>query len=247
MLLHQLPGTQSDYSKKQVSSPPNKISSDIFAKLYLHNPYHLVQIHEGDEWKTAFNTPLWHFDYLVMSFGLTNAPAVFQALINNVLHDFLKPVFVYLDDILICYRKLTEHKVMKKLPHTLPWHRNVLQVLLDLAPAEQRKLQALIVALESRFGQQCFTDQSRKQLDKHNCQEGKSLCTFAVDVQLHAQRGYPEFPLAAQEELSLHAFLQGLTPERLCQHVHLAMPQSLCEAFNEAEWAELALSSRPNQ
>lgn len=157
MLLHQLPGTQSDYSRKEVSSPPNKISSDIFAKLYLHNPYHLVQIHEGDEWKTAFNTPLWHFDYLVMSFGLTNAPAVFQALINNVLHDFLKPVFVYLDDILICYRKLTEHKVMKKLPHTLPWHRNVLQVLLDLAPAEQRKLQALIVALESRFGQQCFT------------------------------------------------------------------------------------------
>lgn len=82
-------------------------------------------------------------------------------------------VFVYLDDILICYRNLTEHKVMKKLPHTLPWHWNVLQVLLDLAPAEQRKLQALTMALESTLGQQCFADQSRKQLDKHNRQEGE--------------------------------------------------------------------------
>lgn len=37
----------------------------IFSKLDLHNAYHLVQIHEGDEWKTAFNTHLGHFEYLV--------------------------------------------------------------------------------------------------------------------------------------------------------------------------------------
>ncbi|KAI3365257.1 hypothetical protein L3Q82_010346 [Scortum barcoo] len=60
-----------------------------------------VRIRERDEWKTAFNTPLGHFEYMVMPFGLTNAPAVFQALIN-VLRDFLNRfVFVYLDDILI--------------------------------------------------------------------------------------------------------------------------------------------------
>ncbi|XP_068589431.1 olfactory receptor 4B13-like [Cebidichthys violaceus] len=52
----------------------------IFIKLDLHNAYHLDRIREGDEWKTAVNTPLRYFEYLVMPFGLTNAPAVFQAL-----------------------------------------------------------------------------------------------------------------------------------------------------------------------
>lgn len=82
----------------------------VFSKLDLRNAYHLVRIKEGDEWKTAFNTPLGHFEYLVMPFGLTNAPAVFQALINDVLRDMLnRLVFVYLDDILIFSRDLEEH------------------------------------------------------------------------------------------------------------------------------------------
>jgi len=61
----------------------------VFSILDLCNAYHLVRIREGDEWKTAFNTPLGHFEYLVMPFGLTNAPAVFQSLVNDVLHDML--------------------------------------------------------------------------------------------------------------------------------------------------------------
>ncbi|KAI3358657.1 hypothetical protein L3Q82_015070, partial [Scortum barcoo] len=84
----------------------------IFTKLDLRNAYHLVRIREGDEWKTAFNTPLGHFEYLVMQFGLTNAPAVFQALINDVLCDFLNHfVFVYLDDILIYSKNLSDHQL----------------------------------------------------------------------------------------------------------------------------------------
>ncbi len=84
----------------------------IFSKLDLCNTYHLVRIREGDEWKTAFNTPLGHHEYLVMPFGLTNASAVFQALVNDVLRNFLNHcVFVYLDDILMFSKNRKEHVV----------------------------------------------------------------------------------------------------------------------------------------
>ncbi|KAL0170808.1 hypothetical protein M9458_035404, partial [Cirrhinus mrigala] len=82
----------------------------VFSKLDLCNAYHLVRIREGDEWKTAFNTPSGHYEYLVLPFGLTNAPAVFQNLVNDMLGDMLNRfVFVYLDDILIFSPSLQEH------------------------------------------------------------------------------------------------------------------------------------------
>lgn len=81
-----------------------------FSKLDLCNAYHLVRIHEGDEWKTAFNTPSRHYEYLLMPSGLSNAPAVFQALVNDVLKDFINiHAFVYLDDILIFSKDLDTH------------------------------------------------------------------------------------------------------------------------------------------
>ncbi|KAK3528557.1 hypothetical protein QTP70_002806 [Hemibagrus guttatus] len=82
----------------------------VFTKLDLRNACHLVRIPEGNEWKTAFNTPTGHYEYLVMPFRLTNAPAVFQALVNDILQDYLNLfVFVYLDDILIFSRSMEEH------------------------------------------------------------------------------------------------------------------------------------------
>ena len=85
----------------------------IFTKLDLRNAYHLIRIREGDEWKTGFNTPS---EYLVMPFGLTNAPGVFQALINDILRDFLDQfVYVYLDDILIYSPDVETHQRHVKL------------------------------------------------------------------------------------------------------------------------------------
>ncbi|KAL0154966.1 hypothetical protein M9458_049229, partial [Cirrhinus mrigala] len=84
--------------------------ASVFTKLDLRNAYHLVRIRRGDEWKTAFNTPRGHFEYLVMPFGLSNSPGVFQALVNDVLRDMVDQfIYVYLDDILIFSSSLQEH------------------------------------------------------------------------------------------------------------------------------------------
>ena len=73
-----------------------------FTQLDLTNAYHRMRIREGDEWKTAFQTRYGHFEYQVMPFGLSNAPATFQGYINKILAEKLNVfVIVYLDDILI--------------------------------------------------------------------------------------------------------------------------------------------------
>lgn len=75
------------------------------------NAYHLVCIRSSDEWKTAFDTSLGHFEYLVIPFGLSNVPTVFQAMVNNVVWGMLnRLVFVYLDDILIFSKSFYEHQ-----------------------------------------------------------------------------------------------------------------------------------------
>ena len=73
-----------------------------FTQLDLTNAYYRMRICEGDEWKTAFRTQYGHFEYQVMLFGLSNAPATFQGYVNKILAEKLDVfVIVYLDDILI--------------------------------------------------------------------------------------------------------------------------------------------------
>ncbi len=73
-----------------------------FTLLDLTNAYYQMRIREGNKWKTAFRTRYGHFEYQVMSFGLTNAPAMFQGYINKILTEKLDVfVIVYLNDIFI--------------------------------------------------------------------------------------------------------------------------------------------------
>ncbi|KAK3548528.1 hypothetical protein QTP70_013378 [Hemibagrus guttatus] len=82
----------------------------VFTKLDLRSAYNLVRIREGDEWKTAFHTTHGHYEYCVMPFDLTNAPAMFQALINEVFRDLLgRGVIAYIDDILVYSTSMEEH------------------------------------------------------------------------------------------------------------------------------------------
>ena len=69
--------------------PDRTNQAKIFTKIDLKNGYNLIRIKKGDEWKTAFRTRYGHFEYLVMPFGLANAPATFQAMIHDILRDLL--------------------------------------------------------------------------------------------------------------------------------------------------------------
>jgi len=97
------------------------VNGKIFSKLDLRSAYNLVRIKKGDEYKTAFTCKYGHFEYLVMPFGLKNAPAVFQHFINDVLEDIIGVfVFCYIDDIIIFSPDLDSHykhlsEVLKRL------------------------------------------------------------------------------------------------------------------------------------
>ena len=88
-------------------------STEIFTKIDLRGAYNLLRIKPDDQWKTTFRTRFRHFEYSVMLFGLTNAPTVFQHLMNGIFQDFLdKFVVIYLDNILYTLRTLPKIHTM---------------------------------------------------------------------------------------------------------------------------------------
>jgi hypothetical protein len=82
----------------------------VFSKIDLRSIYHQIKIRLEDIPKTAFLTRYSLYEYLVMSFGLTNAPAYFMYLVNSVfMPELNKFVVVFIDDILVYYKNVEDH------------------------------------------------------------------------------------------------------------------------------------------
>jgi hypothetical protein len=100
------------YPLPRIEDPFDQMKgASIFSKIDLRSEYHQLKIQESDILKTAFRTRYGLYEYIVMSFGLTNAPAYFMYLMNKAFMEYLdKFIIVFIDDILIFSKMMEEHE-----------------------------------------------------------------------------------------------------------------------------------------
>jgi len=100
----------------------NMGSKQVFTKMDLRWGFNNIRIKEGDEWKGAFTTHVGSFEPTVMFFGMMNSPAIFQAMMNEILRDMINEgkVAAFVDNMLVGteteerYDKIVE-KILRKL------------------------------------------------------------------------------------------------------------------------------------
>ena len=101
------------------------VGTKWFSKLDLRAGYHQIRLAPGEEHKTTFQTDFGHFEFLVLSFGLTGGPNTFNFALNETLSPCVREfVLLFFDDILVFSRNLHEHiEHLKEVFETLQQHQ----------------------------------------------------------------------------------------------------------------------------
>ena len=94
---------KNNYLLSLISDLIDSIRKKKFIKIDLRWEYNNMRIKKGDEWKAAFSMPEGAFELMVMFFGLTNLPATFQAMINDLFRNMIEveDVAVFIDDVMV--------------------------------------------------------------------------------------------------------------------------------------------------
>ncbi|KAF3625198.1 Two-component response regulator ARR22 [Capsicum annuum] len=154
--------------------------ASYFSKIDLRSGYHQLKVRECDIPKIAFRTCYGHFEFLVMSFGLTNAPAAFMDLMNRVFKQYLDMfVIVFIDDILLYFRNENDHANHLKI---------VLQTLRDHQLFA--KFTPVLNLTDGTNGFVVYCDASRISLGCVLMQRGKLIAYAFRQLKLH-KKNYP--------------------------------------------------------
>lgn len=136
---------KNSYPLPLISDLVNKLSkAKYFTKLDVRWGYNNVRMKKGDEWKAAFRTNRGLFEPLVMFFGLTNSPATFQTMMNDLFKDLIDEgcVVIYMDDILVFTESLEEHhRIVKRVLEILA--KNKLYLKAEKCSFEQTQVEYL--------------------------------------------------------------------------------------------------------
>ncbi|GKA07150.1 putative reverse transcriptase domain-containing protein [Tanacetum coccineum] len=147
--------------------------SRVYFKIELRSGYHQLRVPKEDIPKTAFRTCYGHYEFQVMSFGLTNAPAVFMDLMNRVCKPYLdKFVIVFIDDILIYLKNKKEHEEHLKL--ILRLLKEGSENFMIYCDASHKGLGAVLMQREKVIVGRTFKKKAKTNKSKHGMEKTKS-------------------------------------------------------------------------